>query len=212
MKKLLVAFAVAGLVGTANAQSAFEGFYGQVGVGYESISTNATAGRSRDGVAYTTSYSDANSLNASVGIGNYFSITPTFLLGIGAEYSPLAGSKANNTTNAAGDISTGKSWKKDSYSVFLSPAYAIDKSSLAYAKLGYTGLTIKDQPTSGASTNTNYKGYMLGLGYRQVVQGGLYGFIETNYAQYGSKTDSDGATGSTKPKSMNVMLGVGYKF
>jgi len=33
MKKLLVAAAVTGLVGTVNAQSAFEGFYGQVGVG-----------------------------------------------------------------------------------------------------------------------------------------------------------------------------------
>jgi len=212
MKKLLVTAAVAGLVGTANAQSAFEGFYGQVGVGYESISANPTGGRSRAGTAYTSSMSDTNSVNASVGIGNYFSITPTFLLGIGAEYSPLASSKANYTVNASGSLSTGKWSKKDSYSVFLSPAYAIDKSSLAYAKLGYTGLTLKDEPTSGASSDTNYNGYMLGLGYRQVVQGGLYGFIETNYAQYGSKTDGNGATGSTKPKSMNVMLGVGYKF
>ncbi len=155
--------------------------------------------------------SDTNSINASIGIGSYFSITPTFLLGIGAEYSPLASSTANYTVTSS-SVSTGKWSKKDSYSIFLSPAYAISKSSLAYAKLGYTGLTLKDQPTSGASTETNYNGYMLGLGYRQVVQGGLYGFIETNYAQYDSKTDGNGATGSTKPKSMNVMLGMGYKF
>ena len=34
--KLLIAFAVAGLAGTAHAQSAFEGFYGQIATGYES--------------------------------------------------------------------------------------------------------------------------------------------------------------------------------
>ena len=44
MKKLLVAAALAGLVGTANAQSAFEGFYGQVGIGYEMVSPSLSYG------------------------------------------------------------------------------------------------------------------------------------------------------------------------
>lgn len=212
MKKLLVIAAATAFVGAANAQSAFEGFYGQFGVGYESMSQNPTGGLSSSGATYTSTSDKSNSANISVGIGNYFSITPTFLLGVGAEYNPLPGSKTNYTITSGGTTDPGKWSKKSSYNIFLSPAYAIDKSSLAYAKLGYTGATLKDEPTGEASENINYKGYMLGLGYKQIVQGGLYGFIETNYAQYNSKNDGNGATGSTKPKSMNVMFGVGYKF
>lgn len=216
MKKLLVAVAVAGLVGTANAQSAFEGFYGQVGIGYESTSMNSTAGRltsgTYSGTAYSTSFNNTNAANISIGIGNYFSITPTFLLGIGAEYSPLPSSKSNYSVTAGGTTTNNDQWSKNnSYSIFASPAYAIDKTSLIYGKVGYTGISIKNSPSGESSSNTNYNGYLLGLGYRQVIDGGLYGFVESNYSQYSSKTD-DGGTGSTKPKTMNVMLGIGYKF
>lgn len=212
MKKLLVSVAVAGLVGTASAQSAFEGFYGQVGLGYESTSMKATGGTLNSGGAYSGSFNNINGANISIGIGNYFSITPTFLLGIGAEYSPLSSSKKNYSVTAGGTTTNNDQWSKNnSYSIFASPAYAIDKTSLIYGKLGYTGISIKDSPSGESSSNTNYNGYLLGLGYRQVIDGGLYGFVESNYSQYSSKAD-DGGTGSTKPKSMNVMLGIGYKF
>ena len=213
MKKLLISVAVAGLVGTANAQSAFEGFYGQLGIGYESSSYNPTNGTvNGTSTTYSTSANKANSANISIGVGNYFSLTSNFLLGIGAEYSPLSSSKANYTTSySSGSPDTGQWSKNNSYSIFASPAYAIDKSSLIYGKLGYTGMSIKDSPSGASSTNTNYNGYLVGLGYRQVIDGRLYGFVESNYSQYSSKKD-DGGTGSTKPKSMNVMLGIGYKF
>ncbi len=210
--KILVVAAATVVASSAMAQSAFEGFYAQAGIGYESTSVNPTGGRTANGNSYSSSFNDSNSANVSVGVGNYFSITPTFLLGIGAEYNPLPGNKENYTVTGTGFALKGKYTKKDSYSIFLSPAFAINKSGLAYAKLGYTGLTLKDEPTGSASSNTNYNGYMLGLGYRQIVQGGLYGFVETNYAQYDSKSDTSGNTGSTKPKTMNVMLGMGYKF
>jgi len=212
MRKLLIAVAVAGLAGTVNAQSAFEGAYGQIGIGYESTSLNSTGGTTTTGYAYSTSFNKINAANVSIGIGNYFSITPTFLLGIGAEYSPLSSSKSNYSVTAGGSTTNNDQWSKNnSYSIFASPAYAIDKTSLIYGKLGYTGISIKNSPSDESSSNVNYKGYLLGLGYRQVIDGRLYGFVESNYSQYSSKTDDVG-TGSTKPKSMNVMLGIGYKF
>ena len=58
MKKLLVAAAVTGLVGTVNAQSAFEGFYGQVGVGYESVDLGISNDVVSSGEAYTFSIFD----------------------------------------------------------------------------------------------------------------------------------------------------------
>jgi hypothetical protein len=79
--------------------------------------------------------------------------------------------------------------------------------------LGYTGLS-SEQTVLGEKTTSNFTGHSLGLGYRQIIQGGLYGFIETNYATYSSKQDTnlDGATGNNKPTTMNAILGVGYKF
>ncbi len=133
MKKLLVASVVAGLVGTANAQSAFEGFFGQVGVGYESVDANMAGsgtitGSTGNGRAYTLSSGNANSFTGNVAIGSYFSVTPTFLIGIGAEYSPLTGSSENYTLNlpAVSYTETGSWKKKNSYNIFLSPAYALE--------------------------------------------------------------------------------------
>ena len=68
MKKLLVAAAFTGLVGTVNAQSAFEGFYGQVGVGYESVDLGISNGTVvSTGQAYTFSSSKTNSFTGKVG-------------------------------------------------------------------------------------------------------------------------------------------------
>jgi hypothetical protein len=66
----------------------------------------------------------------------------------------------------------------------------------------------------------------LGLGYKQIISGGWYGFGEVNYASYGNKTVSTSynstvvnvgsvpttATSTISANTMNVLLGVGYKF
>jgi len=217
MKKLLVAAAVTGLVGTVNAQSAFEGFYGQLGIGYESVDQGFSNGTmtsgTQSGRAYTFSSSNANSFTGNVGIGAYFPVTKTFLLGAGAEYSPLAGSSTNSTFSIpAASYSTTNPWKKkDSYNIFLSPAIAVDKDKLAYAKVGFTGMSIQST-VDGSQVTDNYTGYSLGLGYKQMVSGSIYAFGEINYATYGSKKQGDELSGTNKPSTMNAMVGVGYKF
>lgn len=211
MKKLLMAVAVAGLVGTVNAQSAFKGFYGQVGIGYEQSSSSFTGG-SVSGAGYRVNANNSNAFTGGVGIGGYFPLTSNFLLGVGAVYSPIASSSSNFTLSIAGvgDI-VGSYKKKDSYNIFLSPAFVIDKDKLAYAKIGYTGTNVQTT-AAGASETKSYTGYSLGLGYRQVIQGGFYGFGEVNYAAYSSQSDGGGFSGSSKPTAINVMFGVGYKF
>ena len=67
-------------------------------------------------------------------------------------------------------------------------------------------------------------GYIVGLGYKQIIQGGLYGFAEANYMGYGDISGSvtqsytDGTPGtftsrtSASLNAYNLLIGVGYKF
>jgi hypothetical protein len=211
--KLLVAAAATVVASSAMAQSAFEGFFGQVGIGYESASTSFTGG-TVSGTGYSVSADNSNSFAGTVAIGGYFPVSGSFLLGVGAEYSPIPGSSANYTISvpAASPSTYSGTWKKkDSYNLFVSPAIAIDKDKLAYAKVGFTGANI-DSTYAGSTETTGYTGYSLGLGYKQIIQGGLYGFGEVNYAAYSSKNDGGGFSGTNKPTATNVLVGLGYKF
>jgi outer membrane immunogenic protein len=225
MKKLFVAAALAGLVGTANAQSAFEGAYGQIGIGYESVSPTLTNQQitipSIQAAAFNwnASSSSANSIVGVFTLGYNHSINKEFLLGIGIDYSPFAGSKGNYTlSNGTLGSSPGYYQKLNSYNIFISPGYAIDKDKLAYAKVGYTGASTK----SDGTYTTNYTGYSLGLGYKQIIQGGLYGFAEGNYMSYGNKSINDSGTtdsgraytssGTSSANAYNFLVGVGYRF
>ena len=148
-------------------------------------------------------------------------VTKDFLLGIGAEYSPIAGQKANYSGSVLGtSLGNGSYNKENSYNIFLSPATPVGNDGLLYGKVGYTGASIKD--TFGSSSTTlNYTGYSLGLGYKQIIQGGLYGFGEFNYMSYGNKTSTSSGTiaGYTVTSSVtsnanayNFLVGVGYRF
>ena len=219
MKKLLIAAAIAGLAGTVNAQSAFEGGYVQLGIGYENSSSGFKSGTvtagSSIGQTLTSSGGGASSFSSGVGLGYYFGLTKSFLLGIGADYSPLPSSRTTSTLYVDGVQQDSNALSKtSSYSFFVSPALAIDKEKLAYAKLGYNSSSIKG--TSGAdstSYTSNFNGYLFGLGYKQIINGGLYGFAEGNYMSYGNKTFTDEfGPYQVKANSMNLLVGVGYKF
>jgi opacity protein-like surface antigen len=196
--KLLVAAAATVVASSAMAQSAFEGAYGQLGVGYQSS-------KAKSDVPIT--FDSANGFASVVAAGYNFSITKEFLLGIGAEYSFVPTSEAN-LTYTDGDTGlpvTEKYKNQNTYNIFLSPGYAISKDSLAYAKVGYTGTSYKF-----ATSTENLSGYSLGLGYKQIINGGLYGFAEGNYFSYGNKTAEGGV--KINGNSMNLLVGVGYKF
>ena len=208
---LLSALFVLGLASSnVQAQSAFAGFYGQVGIGYENSTPSYSGGTLNNSTySYSLSGGTTNSFAGTATIGYYFPVTGNFLLGVGAEYSPLSGTSSNATvTIPALKYSESQSIKKgDSYNLFISPAYAIDKEKLAYAKVGYSSANYEI-----GGDNDTYNGYSLGLGYRQIIQGSWYGFAEVNYMSYGNQNVATNASGTASFKVTNALVGVGYKF
>jgi hypothetical protein len=212
---------------TAHAQNApqsFEGFYGQLGIGYENVSPSLTnSGVSVPGafLPYSTNLQSTNSFAGTVTAGYMFPVTKSFLLGLGAEFSPFESETSNYTINIAGLGSAQGSYKKqNSYNLFLSAATPINDTGLLYGKVGYTGATIKAS-LAGSSDSQTYGGYSLGLGYKQYVSGNLYGFVEANYFNYGNTTNRNSGfisgvpyseTVTTNANVYNVLVGVGYKF
>ena len=194
----------------AQAQSAFTGFYGQVGIGYENSTPSYSGGTlNKSTYTYSMSGGTTNSFAGTASIGYYFPVSTTFLLGIGAEYSPLSGTKSNATvTIPALRYSETQTIKKgDSYNIFVAPAYAIDKDKLAYAKVGFSSANYEI-----GGDNDVYNGYSLGLGYRQMIQGSWYGFAEVNYTSYGNQNVATNASGTASFKVTNALVGVGYQF
>ncbi len=254
MKKLLVAAAVAGLVGTANAQSAFEGFYGQIATGYENNQISSISGSGTETIlgdstalSYGGSSQSFGGAPIVIGLGYNFSVAPKWLVGIGVDYSALSQtSSAYNTTITgynANVVGTGATTKVGNrVNIFITPSYEIDKDKLVYLKAGYSSVQVTqngstgacingtclsnsqlEQTTAGAQTKT-VGGYVLGLGYKQIISGGFYGFAEGNYMSYGKPTfsqtttyteGSGGSVASTTTGSLSsyqFLVGVGYRF
>ena len=213
-------------IGTANAQStSFEGFFGQVGIGFENISPSfSNSGVNVAGfgyIPYNTSVSSSNGFTGTVTAGYMIPVSKQFLFGIGAEYSPLASQSANYSGTIPGIGSAQGTYKKEnSYNIFISPATPIGTDGLLYGKIGYTGASVKSSLGGGSSTQ-DYTGYSLGIGYKQFISGGLYGFAEGNYFSYGNKTSTDNGfiAGRTYSESItssanayNFLVGIGYRF
>lgn len=231
MKKLLVAAVVAGLVGTANAQSAFEGFYGQIATGYETNSiqsnqTTFTTVPASGGVVYNNPSINFSNAPLIAGLGYTFSLTNQYTLGIGADYSFITGKSGNFSSTSAGeDPNIGYYKTSNRFNIFLTPGYVISKDQLAYLKAGYSSQKVQsfDASNNSSTGSATVNGYILGLGYKQIISGGFYGFGEANYMSYGKATiSSSGAcnegcstyTGSTPTSSSayNFLVGVGYRF
>lgn len=234
MKKIHKIMIITGLTAltatTVNAQSKFEGFYGQAGIGYETVTPSLSYGNiniTNNGspvasLPISSSVSNSNSFAGTVTVGYNYAVTKDFLLGLGAEYSPIAGSKANfSGSNSTIGTVNGQYNKENSYNIFLSPATPIGTDGLLYGKVGYTGASIKSQYNGGSSATNNLTGYSLGVGYKQFITAGLYGFGEVNYASYSNLSFNDSATSGTyratqtttiSANAVNLLVGLGYKF
>lgn len=242
MKKIfltLVATAMSGVGMQAQAQSAFEGFYGQLATGYESNQASNL----------DMTFSSDQKLNASnqtfggapliLGLGYNFSIGSKWLIGIGADYSTLSQTSSNySEVNQDGIRSfDGSSLKASNrFNIFIAPGYAIDENKLIYLKAGYSSLNLTQQnpninnipglgqfPISYGDQSKTVSGYVIGLGYKQIIQGGIYAFAEANYMSYAKPSFSrslspaiiDADTSLTSQPSVNsyqLLVGVGYKF
>lgn len=230
MKNTLIKLAAVATLGAplavfAQAKS-FEGFYGEAGLGYGSFTSSFSGGTltgQGPNTGYTNSYAvpdlNINSIIGSIGVGYNFALTNEYILGVGASYSPSRSSSSSTTPTVGGVAQNpGNGAVQNIYSVYLSPGYALDNNSLVYAKVGYTGATAV---FDGTTPNVNLTGYVLGLGFKKIIDANLYGYIEGKYASYGSTdlqpTALSGSpyltnNGSMSAKGMDVIVGVGYKF
>jgi outer membrane immunogenic protein len=206
------------------AQASFEGFYGQFGIGHDQNATNNTSvSASSGGSSYTLNSTGSNPHSShfatAISLGYYAKVDSNFLLGAGVEYEPVIQNTSSYTVASPGQESLNGSYKiSNRYTFFISPAITVDKTGLAYAKVGYTGQTLKGN--SGFLSNVsfaNQSGYALGLGYRQLFASRLYAFIEANYFSYG-KSSASGTSGTTtfsvnpSTSAYNGLIGIGYQF
>ena len=223
---LLITAITVAFSGQAIAESVFQGFYGQISAGYESTDVSNKSGIVNNGVAIFHQGKDmtADGIDLVLGTGYNFTISDKFLIGIGGDWSAF-----NHTTNLSTYTRTGGTINinnkvSDRYSVFITPSYSIDKDKLVYFKVGFSSQTVNgviQTPTNHyfgqSSGKASLSGYVLGVGYKQVIAGGLYGFGEGNWYDYSkSKTNTlfGDYTLSSNPSAYTYTLtaGVGYNF
>ena len=211
------------------AQSAFQGFYGQIGVGYENNSPSTSSYTyhfpNNPSRSVSTSDSSKGSFSGAIGLGYGLSISNNFLLSLGVDYSPL---KAN-TGKTTDEVGFNYNYQiANRTNIFLAPGYLIDKDKLAYFKAGYSQQTMKVQnyldydgaaySNGGSNPSNTLRGYVLGLGYKQLLSQNIYMFGEGNYYTYGNQSyTSVYANGFTdtfnaKATAYQFLVGVGYKF
>jgi outer membrane immunogenic protein len=234
MKKIQLAMLSASIIGmtatAVNAQSKFEGFYGQVGVGFSSVTPSLKgvtitppAGNSPSSYGMGSSIDSTNSFAGAIGLGYTFAVAPKFTIGIGADYLPFNGQSGNFTiTNSSLSPSSQTSTfkQKETMNLYIAPGLEITPESMLYAKLGYSASSF----SYGNGGSQNLNGYLVGLGYKQIIQGGFYGFAEANYTSYGEANVSgsgawnSGVTGTyatngkLSANTFTGLVGVGYKF
>ena len=209
----------------ANNGKGFGGFYTQLGLGYQSFSpnlSNSTYTVGNTSYGSSTQVSSSQSFMGTVTAGYDFTVNPGFLLGVGAELSPVKGrstSVGGATVNNV-NIPASSYTVNNTYNFFVSPMFPVDKMTAIYGKVGYS----KANVTAGPNLDSlAYNGYSVGLGYKTIVSGNFFAYIEGNYFNYGKVNDSGTAivpgtstsysySNSSTATSYNLLYGVGMRF
>lgn len=219
MKPLLYAASLTlGIISTAaHAQALnFEGLDFQLGVGYQSTAGKASLSDSTNG-AGTISNASLGAVATSLGLSYTGAVSKQYTLGAIFETNPLklkAGS-TKTTPPTTYTVSAYDETFKNVYSFSLEPGYAIDKSSLAYAKVGYSSASaIFTSNDASADSSRRLNGYNLGIGMRMDT-GHFYPFAEINYIKFNSAANLlANGTGlmSQSGSSYNLLAGLGYHY
>ena len=230
MKILITIFLAYFISISAFAQSQFVGAYGQISTGYEN---NTVSSATLTGTNYGSTPNTSNSVSTStssaplvLGLGYVFPVQDKFTLGLGVDYYTLTQETSPATFYYRGISTATYNYKftiSNRFNIFITPGYSLDQDKLVYAKLGYSSQNVQYSQTNCCSSPSNkaqVSGYVLGLGYKQFITAGLYGFAEANYYSYASPnlsstyTDAGGGTVSSNPNvsAYNLLLGLGYRF
>ena len=225
MKKLLVAAAVAGLMGTANAQSAFDGVNVQLGVGMGSIANqldysggarDSASGQSFGNYSGTTSLSSKANVFGNLSLGYSQSFSGNFNLAANIFYmmgSDNAGQSSGSDAFLNSDTglvetssNSTKTTLKNMYGIVVEPGYYFAKESLGFLKLGWAqgkvGINQADTdtgsenfPSTAYSASANTSGFLYGLGFKQMIAKNVYLGVEAYQIQFASKSFSNTQVG-----------------
>ena len=221
----------------------FQGFYGQLSTGYEYNSftntnlryTNVTPVEYISSGTNIASNQTASGMPLVIGLGYNFPLNEKWVLGIGADYSFLSQTtgkfSARNPTFTQSTPAVGQQLEASNrFNIFLTAGYALTQRDLVYAKAGYSNQNIQftrpaQDSSTGLTSNANQSGYILGLGYRKTIEGGLYAYAEANYMKYssaslngslytpsGSDIVTTNISQNPSASAFTALIGIGYRF
>jgi opacity protein-like surface antigen len=220
--KLIAAIATTGLLG-ATSQSAlaqaeaWQGPWVHAGIGAATFIPGFSGGQYMGAYPYSGSKTDINTAIASISAGYTLALSGPWSLGLGATFAPGTSPSSDyavSITTPRGTLTGPGTYNVSNiYSITLQPGYAIDKEKLVYGKVGYTGVTTNTNSDSFGKASANLSGYTLGIGYKQVITSGLYGYAEFNYASYSNvSVPYSQLSGNINATGMDVMVGLGWRF
>ena len=223
MKKLLLALFTTAFTNAVMAQSTFEGFYGQIATGYENNTVKSGTSNDNVGTTFTNPSVSSGAAPLIIGAGYNFNVNPKYTLGLGVDYSLFSTNSGTITSiTSTPNVLPNTAYTKVSnrYNIYVMPGYVIDETKLAYLKVGYSNQKVEDFATLNNVSlgSTNVSGYILGVGYKQMIGGGIYAFGEANYMNYSNGTliyrESGGYSFFTNKGSdaYSALIGLGYKF
>ena len=205
--------------------ASFGGFYAQVGLGYQSFTPNYSDTRYTLGTTTygaSTSAATSQSVAGTVTLGYHYPVSSGFLLGIGAELSPIPGQSISvgGATIGNTSIPAATFQLNNSYNLFASLMFPVDKSAAFYGKVGYNKANASFGPNADS---LGYAGYSFGLGYKSYVSGNVFAYIEANYVNYGNVSASGTAyipgtssaysySNNSSANAYNILYGIGVRF
>ena len=142
-----------------------------------------------------------------------YNFTPNFA--IGATYIPMEAKIG--TGKIDGGSVTGEI--KDHYTIYIEPAYVVNKDASLYARLQYAHA---DMSLTGATGSNKLEGWGVGIGLKTFLNANTFIRAEANYIEYdsisGTNVTTAGNGGSTTttvsgtPYLAQGIISIGYQF
>jgi opacity protein-like surface antigen len=142
-----------------------------------------------------------------------YNFTPNFA--IGATYIPMEAKIGTGTVDGgrvSGEL-------KDHYTIYVEPAYVVNKDASLYARLQYAHADLSLQ---GATGSNKLEGWGVGVGLKTFLNANTFIRAEANYTEYdsisGTNVTTPGAGGSTTttvngtPYLAQGIISIGYQF
>jgi opacity protein-like surface antigen len=216
MKRLLLGACVMAASTSVLADAAFEGPWVGAGMGFRGTTTEITTpgidlnGAGKNSIFGTVQGGYGWKLNSDVGD---FSVGP---------YAQYYIGNVTSNTHVLGDPNTGVGlfnanikWKNQ-FQVGFQPGYYLGKDTVAYAKVGYShvSLQLNGANANGQVSNSqSFSGPGAGLGLKTQFAGNWIVFVDAQQVWYSSKNyNIRGVNVDVKPTMSQGTFGIGYQF